>query len=688
MSASVTSSLLTMWTSNSNSSSNSNNTGQTPKNSIREPQSQPQQRDGLGPLKALLSRARSSGHLNSQSQAEQPRLQLQPQQQYISNGSGMTTVPSHPPSVITSRTTSTGSLPVNTSASASVDDFLPNPKIPDSPTNTPPRAKTWEGAYRNFLSRGSKASSPNTTTSDASVTSSNRSPKSSLSSHKSPDTSADTATKRSSFSLLPGTKRLVSRVPLTVTPQSAPDYQMSQELDDRNMPNLPALSKSGRRRADSLIDFSHQQRRGGGGGESSAEGAVRGGKLFHSVFKNRSSSAGTTTTTASTSTCETSGSSLTRRRKSSRSANELDHVLRKGVEKGGSPLTHNIFHRKQAPPPPPPPQVPHQATLQEEEQEGFDEGGLDSLLASASSSPHLNYATGNYPRPASHHSSSPHLSYATGNYFRPAFHHSSAPHFNYATGDNPRPASHQMMHPLAAVGAAETEEDYSVSWSEVQPGGLIIEDDDDNDDAEAEAGADNHPSSELFLPRPQRQGTLGSLLAQQLPAVAQPHPHPDEHELDTRHYHNHHYNNHHTMHSSEMNESSNHDQQQQQQQEKPIGNLQALLQNPNFTVSSSPSSMLMYQHQQANANADTNPPNPIPNPEMKKAFTNFHNQARFARDATSPFLGEASSASHRHDSYVSYHMMMMRGGGASVPQHGKQEPKEIQYKHIPLPSEQ
>jgi hypothetical protein len=56
------------------------------------------------------------------------------------------------------------------------------------------------------------------------------------------------------------------------------------------------------------------------------------------------------------------------------------------------------------------------------------------------------------------------------------------------------------------------------------------------------------------------------------------------------------------------------------------------------------------------------------NPEMKKLFTNFHNQARFASDATSPFLGEESPL--HHDSYISYHMMM-GGGGVSMPYQGK-----------------
>lgn len=64
------------------------------------------------------------------------------------------------------------------------------------------------------------------------------------------------------------------------------------------------------------------------------------------------------------------------------------------------------------------------------------------------------------------------------------------------------------------------------------------------------------------------------------------------------------------------------------------------------------------------------PPLVTVNPEMKKQFTNFHNQARFASDSTSPFLGEESPSPLHHDSFISYHMMM-GGGGISVPYQGK-----------------
>jgi hypothetical protein len=106
-------------------------------------------------------------------------------------------------------------------------------------------------------------------------------------------------------------------------------------------------------------------------------------------------------------------------------------------------------------------------------------------------------------------------------------------------------------------------------------------------------------------------------------------------------------------------------QQQQQQQSQSLprkGFLDQVLHDPNHNTNPK-SSSLPPKHNQK----------PPINPEMRKTFTEFHNTAKFARDSTSPFLGDDPSHSLRHDSYVSYHSMQMRGGGAygsSVPHHG------------------
>ena len=55
-----------------------------------------------------------------------------------------------------------------------------------------------------------------------------------------------------------------------------------------------------------------------------------------------------------------------------------------------------------------------------------------------------------------------------------------------------------------------------------------------------------------------------------------------------------------------------------------------------------------------------------PTPDIKKAFTNFHNASTFARDSTSAFLGGETSSyadlAGAHESYVSYHAALMRTG--------------------------
>ena len=91
---------------------------------------------------------------------------------------------------------------------------------------------------------------------------------------------------------------------------------------------------------------------------------------------------------------------------------------------------------------------------------------------------------------------------------------------------------------------------------------------------------------------------------------------------------------------------------------------------------------------------------PSADPELKKAFTAFHNASQFAKDAASPFLGDdplkssyylghdpaapyMTSLSHHHHNYHQQHpssammqlMIAQAGGGGrggcSVPQHGE-----------------
>eukprot|EP00428_Durinskia_dybowskii_P056688 CAMPEP_0170329876 /NCGR_PEP_ID=MMETSP0116_2-20130129/65863_1 /TAXON_ID=400756 /ORGANISM="Durinskia baltica, Strain CSIRO CS-38" /LENGTH=131 /DNA_ID=CAMNT_0010583029 /DNA_START=117 /DNA_END=512 /DNA_ORIENTATION=+ len=64
-----------------------------------------------------------------------------------------------------------------------------------------------------------------------------------------------------------------------------------------------------------------------------------------------------------------------------------------------------------------------------------------------------------------------------------------------------------------------------------------------------------------------------------------------------------------------------------------LGGLGPMMQGAAFAVGTPPTN---------HDGRQTPPMVTVINPEMKKQFTNFHNQARFASDSTSPFLGEES----------------------------------------------
>jgi len=71
-----------------------------------------------------------------------------------------------------------------------------------------------------------------------------------------------------------------------------------------------------------------------------------------------------------------------------------------------------------------------------------------------------------------------------------------------------------------------------------------------------------------------------------------------------------------------------------------------------------------------------------PTLDIKKAFTNFHNTSKFARDSTSAFLGGDTSSNvdlaGAQDSYVSYHATLMRAtGGCSVLSSGGMSERDL-----------
>jgi hypothetical protein len=224
-------------------------------------------------------------------------------------------------------------------AATGADDFLPNPQIPSSP-ESPLTKKIWEGAYKNFLSRGKNKSPANSSGGD-------RSP-SSISSENSRSIKSETNKKKNSgFSILPGSKRLVSKA-VSNTPQSVTAIRPTQSNEEINgLPKVPSLGAK-------IKSFTGIE---GVSGDGDSENAVRGGSYFKSVFSQRSTN-----------------EKLSRHRKSysAPSIDDLDVPLRNGVHKtSSSPEYRKAFMSD--------PDIGQ--TISEGEN---DNVGLDYLLESAS----------------------------------------------------------------------------------------------------------------------------------------------------------------------------------------------------------------------------------------------------------------------------------------------------------------
>lgn len=192
------------------------------------------------------------------------------------------------------------------------NDFLPNPPISASPESQSPKKKIWEGAYKNFLARG-KSKSPSNTTSG-----SDRSP-SSMSSDNSKSIPSGTNMKKiSGFSILPGSKRLVTKSAVHRTPKSVDAIKATQsDQEIYRMPELPTLG--GKHKSCEEIK--------GGSVEGELENAIRGGSYFKSVFSQRASS-----------------DKLRHHRKSSSVSDDLDAPLRNGIEKSSSSPGYKKAH--------------------------------------------------------------------------------------------------------------------------------------------------------------------------------------------------------------------------------------------------------------------------------------------------------------------------------------------------------
>jgi hypothetical protein len=264
------------------------------------------------------------------------------------------------------------------------NDFSDDPPIPISPGGTPPK-KIWEGAYSKFL-RGSKnnnnntnkkSASPTLSSSLESISSLSREPTSSMAQPFSHNNHEVTTGKKAAFSLIPGTKRLVSR---------SGNTNLVQEDDDK-VPPFPTLRVSPRSTASRKKDGALDQHLHGGVATTAIrphrrEESIRGGKLFKTVFNTSSNNIRFATSDILT------NDYMDHRHRRYRSMDALDVPLRKGVEKSNSVSLSpvRVVPRTETP-------VPANATAAadalrpHEEIEDPNSDNLDDLLASAASIP-------------------------------------------------------------------------------------------------------------------------------------------------------------------------------------------------------------------------------------------------------------------------------------------------------------
>jgi hypothetical protein len=416
-------------------------------------------------------------------------------------------------------------------------DFLPNPRIASSPDSYSPTKKIWEGAYKNFLSRGKNKSPANSSGGDGSPSSFN----SEISRSQSTSIKSETNKKKNSgFSILPGSKRLVTKsVSNSPKSQSVPAIRSDQPNEDINgIPKVPSLGA--RIRSFTGIE--------GLSGDGDSETAVRGGSYFKSVFSQRSSNG-----------------SISRHRKSASTSriDDLDVPLRKGIVKtSSSPEYRKTFFD---------PDIGQ--TIAEGEN---DNVGLDYLLESSSQT-------------------------------------QLAPEPMLPPASIPPPTRQTRSSSWAGIPTR------SSSWAGLN--GLnqteIVED------------FDGVQMPVLLPPMKPRQVANvshphpvggGSLLSQQL----QQQQHDSKTGLSDQ--------------PTQVSSSPN--------------TLASYLSDPSFTVDSSPSSTV-YQQQAIDR-------------EAKKNFTMYHNDSRFNRDSTEPFLGGDVPSSYRNYPNVSYNLTLAQGGGSLI----------------------
>ncbi|KAG7347478.1 Ser/Thr protein kinase [Nitzschia inconspicua] len=475
------------------------------------------------------------------------------------------------------------------------NEFDENPPIPSSPGSTPPK-KSWEGAYSKFL-RGKSNKSNNKSTSPTLSSSFDSTASLPNEVAMSNNKAENTGEKKSTFSLIPGTRRLVSRTPLTPG-----RIHGLVQVDESKVPPFPSLRVSPRstaaaRKQDMAALDEHLH----GGlakkvtGSPGKEGSVRGGKFFNSIFASSSNS----NIPHSSSSCAIDP--LDQRHRRYQSMDALDMPLRKGVGKSSSASLSPVnLSTKNS--------TPAHASLavdkstSREELHDPESDNLDLLLASAATTPSgQNFVVSfpRFPQRASSTGGMPNSGTADSIGLSPAM--LSRPVSGYLY---PRSYSNEYHHEAqsaTAIAPLVPPLPSGLKWSTSDAShnvGLTL---DDSDRSESDDRLRNAPD---------------------------------------------------------------------------YGSQSDMLSYPNVTVStsgycpSSPSHLLQT------------------NDDMKKIFTTFHNAPKYARDASSAFLGGDNSSSLNlaaaHDAFVSYHSSLLRSGGHMAISGDIMSERHIMYSSRPL----
>ncbi|CAJ1935043.1 unnamed protein product [Cylindrotheca closterium] len=411
--------------------------------------------------------------------------------------------------------------------------FLPNPQISASPEGYG-KKKIWEGAYKSFLSKGRGKNSSNSLDLDSS----------SPSSKSSSDTKGlDSKKKSASFSMIPGSKRLVSRS----SPNTPQRHKTTTTPEGE--PPLPQRTSIGQR-VRSFGTKSHES------GDGNMDSSVRGGTYFKSVFKRKTG--------------------VTKRNSKS---DELDAPLRNGIGRSsGSPEYHAHGRIARG--------SPEYATGRIPTRGSPESGSAPESVDDISIPTTTNTSR---RRVISEDEDDIGLDYLVES-------GSVTSLFGLINYGSSTQLSVPSMNPLGEETEGITDDDAPTGLPALLP-----------------------PQNISGLRHSASTGGLGlSLLSQEIQHQSTPQ----------------------MMYHDPSAAGGDYGHRAAQPSSSSPNTLVSLLSEPSFTIGSSSPSSLVYQQ-----NVD---------PETKKMFTMYHNDARFSRDTTEPFLGDDVPASQRNYAPMAY----------------------------------